>query len=72
MVESNRRHHGWSGTCAVGVLSGGGAIASLAAAPISAPVTGLLAACAGGAFTMSAGAFGSALDGTGRMSDTTS
>ena len=52
---------------AVGIVWGLGAVASLAATPISAPVTGLLAACAGGAFTMSAGAFGMAVDGAGRI-----
>lgn len=51
----------------VGLVCAGGAVVSLLGTPISAPVTGGLTACAGGAFTLSAGAFGMAVDGAGRI-----
>ncbi|MFQ5921814.1 MAG: hypothetical protein ACE5M4_03135 [Anaerolineales bacterium] len=51
----------------VGLVCAGGAVISLLGTPVSAPVTGGLTACAGGAFTLSAGAFGMAVDGAGRI-----
>ena len=51
----------------VGLVCAGGAVVSLLATPVSAPITGGLTACAGGAFTLSAGAFGMAIDGAGRI-----
>jgi hypothetical protein len=51
----------------LGTACGVGAIVSLAAEPISAPVTGALTACAGSAFSFAAGALGLSLDGLEAM-----
>jgi len=51
----------------VGIVCGFGAVASLAATPISAPLTAALTACAGTSFAISAGGFGTAIDGAGRI-----
>ena len=51
----------------VGLVCGFGAVVSLAATPISAPLTAALTACAGTSFAISIGGFGTAIDGAGRI-----
>jgi len=51
----------------VGIVCGFGAVVSLAATPISAPLTAALTACAGTSFAISVGGFGTAIDGAGRI-----
>lgn len=51
----------------VGIACGFGAAVSLAATPISAPLTAALVACAGTSFAISVTGFGTAVDGAGRI-----